>query len=400
MSAEPSEQVDWDAVGRRVGTALDWVFAGLRGVVMAALALVRGTVRLTSGSIRWVRDHREESAAVARRARGPALSAASVAAGAAAGGVAERALLRSTPAAPFEADPTPYGQPALIHGPDGRLLVHRHGSVDQPTVVLVHGWSNTHVVWHKQVQRLRDRFHVVTYDQPGHGTSDPPREWSVHALGRALRAVIESTGADRVTVVGHSLGGAAILDLLGEDPGFFIEHVTGVVFVGSAASFTDRDIAAGPLARLERRVHLGGRLIRLRGLGPIAALSRRSSDISHLAFRLVAFGRRPDAADVDLTEQLWTDADPEMVSGLARALDRWNGRAAARELPANTAVIHGPRDLVLPVWLGRELADLAGIGDVTVVPGRGHQLHLEAPEEVSETIARIATKGAADGARG
>ena len=400
MSEQPPARVDWDAVGRRVGTALDWIFAGIRGVVMGALGLVRGTARITGASFRWVRDHREQITDIARRARGPALWAAGLAAGAATGAVAERALLRRTPGRPFDPDPTPYGQPSLIDGPDGRILVHRHGSADLPTVVLVHGWSNTHAVWHKQVHGLRDRFHVVTYDQPGHGTSDGPADWSVHALGRALRAVIESTGTDRITVVGHSLGGAAILDLLAQDHGFFVEHVTGAVFVGSAASFTDRDDAAGPLARLERRVHLGGRLIRLRGVRAIAALSRRSSDISHLAVRLFAFGRRADADDIDLTEQLWTDADPEMIKGLARALDQWNGRTAARHLPANTAVIHGPRDLVLPIWLGQELADLAGTSDLTIVPGRGHQLHLEAPREVTETIARIATKGAADGARG
>ncbi|HEX9766974.1 MAG TPA: alpha/beta hydrolase, partial [Nitriliruptorales bacterium] len=126
----------------------------------------------------------------------------------------------------------------------------------------------------------------------------------------------------------------------------------------------------------------------------------RSTDLSHLAFRLVAFGRRPDPADVDLTEQLWMDADPRMIRGIARALDRWSGRDACRDLPANTAVMSGHRDIVLPSWLSRELAALAGTDDLVVLPGRGHQLHLEAPDDVSETIARIATKGASDGARG
>jgi pimeloyl-ACP methyl ester carboxylesterase len=81
-------------------------------------------------------------------------------------------------------------------------------------------------------------------------------------------------------------------------------------------------------------------------------------------------------------------------------LERWNGRAGCQQLPANTAVITGSRDIVLPTALAHELAQLAGVDDLEIVHGRGHQLHLEAPEEVSETIARIATKGAGNGARG
>lgn len=399
---KPARDVEerWDQVAAGVGTGLDWAFAGVRGAVLSLLWLVRVAVQSTGRAVRWYRDNRELVRHWLRRLAGPAQVAAGIAAGAAAGAVAERALLRHVRDEPFVADPTPYGTPSFLEGPDGRLFVHRHGSPELPVVVLVHGWSNSHAVWHKQVRALRDRFHVVTYDQPGHGASSQPSDWSIAVLGRALRAVVESTGSDTVTLAAHSLGGAAVLELAQHDPGFFVEHVRGVVLVGSAASFTDRDPSAGLLARLERKARIGGRLIELRESRLITALSHRSTDASHWAFRLAAFGRSPDPNDVDLTEQLWMDGDPTMINGLARALERWDGRAGCQHLPLNTAVITGSRDIVLPVPLARELAELAGIDDLEVVKDRGHQLHLEAPEAVSETIARIATKGAGDGARG
>lgn len=399
---KPSGHADqrWEQVASGVSIGLDWGFAGIRAAVMSLLWLVRVSVKWSGRVFRWYQENREQVREQLRRLVGPAQVASGLAVGATAGMIAERALLRTARAEPFVADPTPYGTPSFLDGPDGRIYVHRHGPPELPTVVLVHGWSHSHVVWHKQVRALRDRFHVVTYDQPGHGASSQPAGWSIDVLGRALGAVIQSTASDSVTIAAHSLGGAAVLELAQQDPGFFIGHVRGVVLIGSAASFTDRDQSAGVLARLERKARLGGRLIELRESRLITALSHRSTDASHWAFRLVAFGRSPDPKDVDLAEQLWMDGDPTMINGLARALERWNGRAACQHLPLNTAVITGSRDIVLPPPLAREMAALAGIEDLEVVRGRGHQLHLEAPDEVAETIARVATKGAGDGARG
>lgn len=90
------------------------------------------------------------------------------------------------------------------------LAVFEQGDVGAPTVVLVHGYPDTHSVWTGVSGRLADRFHVVAYDVRGAGESGVPgtREgYDLDHLVADLGAVIEATSPDRpVHLVGHDWG--------------------------------------------------------------------------------------------------------------------------------------------------------------------------------------------------
>ena len=89
-----------------------------------------------------------------------------------------------------------------IAGPQGR-----------PCVVLVHGWCCHAGFWESQVRHLVGRYRVITPDLPGHGGSPVSCEaWNIESFRDALLAVLEQIGADRVTLVGHSLGAAVVLE--------------------------------------------------------------------------------------------------------------------------------------------------------------------------------------------
>lgn len=90
------------------------------------------------------------------------------------------------------------------------LAVWEHGDPGRPTVVLIHGYPDTHRVWDGVVAELADTHHVVTYDVRGAGSSDVPRERSGYDLARLsedLVAVVDATCPDGpVHVVGHDWG--------------------------------------------------------------------------------------------------------------------------------------------------------------------------------------------------
>lgn len=81
---------------------------------------------------------------------------------------------------------------------------------DTTTIVLVHGYPDTHAVWHPIADTLAERFHVVTYDVRGAGASTAPsstRGYRIEELVRDLGAVIDATAAGRpVHLVGHDWG--------------------------------------------------------------------------------------------------------------------------------------------------------------------------------------------------
>lgn len=90
------------------------------------------------------------------------------------------------------------------------LAVWEHGDPAHPTVVLIHGYPDTHAVWDGVVAALGDAHHVVTYDVRGAGASDvPPTRagYDLAQLSDDLVAVVDATCPDGpVHVVGHDWG--------------------------------------------------------------------------------------------------------------------------------------------------------------------------------------------------
>lgn len=90
------------------------------------------------------------------------------------------------------------------------LAVWEHGDAAHPTVVLVHGYPDTHRVWDGVVAELSVTHHVVTYDVRGAGASQIPAEragYDLDRLSEDLVAVVDATcPGGPVHVVGHDWG--------------------------------------------------------------------------------------------------------------------------------------------------------------------------------------------------
>jgi pimeloyl-ACP methyl ester carboxylesterase len=93
---------------------------------------------------------------------------------------------------------------------DVRLAVYEAGPTTAPTVVLVHGYPDTHDVWDEVAEALAERFRVVRYDVRGAGASSAPHGRDGYLLERLradLFAVIDAVSPGKpVHLVGHDWG--------------------------------------------------------------------------------------------------------------------------------------------------------------------------------------------------
>ena len=91
---------------------------------------------------------------------------------------------------------------------DGIPLHWTSAGAGAQTLVLVHGWTCDDSSWSGQVPALASKYRVLTLDLPGHGKSgkiDAAR-FSMDLFARAVEAVRAEAGAERIVLVGHSMG--------------------------------------------------------------------------------------------------------------------------------------------------------------------------------------------------
>lgn len=90
------------------------------------------------------------------------------------------------------------------------LAVYEQGDPAAPTVVLVHGYPDTHRVWDDVARELAAGFHVVRYDVRGAGASGVPADragYRLEALADDLFAVADAVSPDRpVHLAAHDWG--------------------------------------------------------------------------------------------------------------------------------------------------------------------------------------------------
>jgi len=97
------------------------------------------------------------------------------------------------------------------------------------TIVLVHGWTCDETSWATNVPELAKHYRVITLDLPGHGKSDAPKDGKVtmEMFAKAVEAVRAEQKADKIIVVGHSMGTPVIREYAHRYP----QHVTALVLV-------------------------------------------------------------------------------------------------------------------------------------------------------------------------
>lgn len=104
----------------------------------------------------------------------------------------------------------------------GQISLHMvvAGREDAPCLLFLHGWPQTSRAFGPVMAELEDTFRVAAIDLPGVGGSvGQPRGADKRTLARYVKAAISAAGLERVTLVGHDIGGQIVYAYLREYPG-------------------------------------------------------------------------------------------------------------------------------------------------------------------------------------
>ena len=244
-----------------------------------------------------------------------------------------------------------------------------HGTGD--AIVLVHGWAGNRTYWHHQVEYLASRSQIITIDLGGHGESGLGRaDWNLPAFGDDVVAVVDEVGVDNAVLVGHSMGGDAVV-FAAQQLG---DRVAGLVWVDAFRSLGDE-----PESSPEQ---IDGFLAPFR---------------ADFAAAVTQFVRNmfPVTADADLVERVAA----EMATAHQDATLGSLGYALNREPPilAALAQISAPIAAINPDIAPTDIESLRRHNvEPTVLTRVGHFLMMEDPEQFNAALgAALASLGLA-----
>ena len=110
-----------------------------------------------------------------------------------------------------------------INTKSGRIFARVGGK--GPPLLLLHGFSETHVMWHRVAPQLADKFTLIVADLPGYGWSDMPESDAGHmpytkrAMAQAMIEAMEQLGHVHFALAGHDRGGRVAYRLALDHPG-------------------------------------------------------------------------------------------------------------------------------------------------------------------------------------
>jgi pimeloyl-ACP methyl ester carboxylesterase len=273
----------------------------------------------------------------------------------------------------------------VLGGGGLRLHVREWGKPDGPPILFLHGWSQSHQCWDKQVSSpLREEFRLVACDLRGHGMSqapDSPRCYTDAGLwADDVAGIIEQLRLDRPVLVGWSYGAFVICDHL---RAYGQEQVAAISFVGGAVKLGEA--AFGTL--------IGPGFL---GHFPDATSADLPANIRAMRGLVRAFSAKPlPAAETETLLCAGMVVPASIRASLAaREID---GDDVLRALEVPLLVSHGRADtIVLPAMAEHVLATCPA-AEASWYPDAAHAPHLEDPGRFNRELAALARRGRHDG---
>jgi non-heme chloroperoxidase len=275
------------------------------------------------------------------------------------------------------------GEPIAVHEVRGggglRLHVREWGNRHGPSLLLIHGWSQSQMCWGRQTSGpLAHKYHIVTFDSRGHGMSEKPldadRYLDAQLWADDLAAVIEQTGLERPVLVAWSYGGFVVSDYV---RAYGEQAIAGVDLVGAAV-----------MLKPPRFDHIGPGLLEN---ATDACGADLPANIAAIQRFLEACSARPLSLGDWNTALCWNMVVPAEVRGalFAREIDADD---VLSQLTVPVLVTHGRVDAVVLPSMAEHVLEVCDTAEASWYDGVGHMPFLEDPVRFDRELDEFAAR--------
>lgn len=296
---------------------------------------------------------------------------------------------------------TPYAEEATKTKPSKGLKRLRRADAPEATIVFVHGYALNLDCWHFQRGYFRGKHRLVFFDQRSHGESgkSDKEHATIDQLGDDLLRVLDELVPDGpVVLVGHSMGGMAIMAFAERHPEVFAARVSGVALISTTAGGLKTHHIVSRLIPDSIGGQIGSRLVAGLALAPgiVDRVRRRGSNVGYLVADQFAFGEDMPASYVEFVNNMLAATSFEVLAQFFPhfdTLDKFEVLASFAEVP--TYVVTGTKDVLTSVGHSRRMAERITGSTLVECPGAGHMVILEQEDRVNAALDELVAAAAA-----
>src|SRR5712671_5326210 len=240
---------------------------------------------------------------------------------------------------------------------DGRFSYEAAGDAALPPLVFLHGIGGAARAWRGQLAAFSDRYRAIAWDMPGYGGSVLLPSVSIAALADALRDFLQEIGATTPILVGHSIGGMIVQQLLAKSP----DIANAVVLAQTSPAFGKPD-GDWQKAFIEAR------------LGPLD----RGETLVSLAPSLVKelVGDDPDIGGIELARDCMACVPEATYRATMLAMLGFDQRNALKNIVVPTLLLSGSKDKNAPALMVAKMATYIPSVEYIELKGVGHLANL------------------------
>jgi len=225
------------------------------------------------------------------------------------------------------------------------------------TLVFVHGYFGGSRQWVDQVNAFHDRFQIVTPDLPGFGLNSAMESPdSISGYARYVHDEIEKLGIERFHLLGHSMGGMIVQEMIAQQPNR-IDHLV------------------------------------LYGTGPIGFMPGRFETIDESRARVTKEGAASTGRRIAATwflegessagyadcAGIAAEASEQAALAALTAMENWSGAQNLHDIKSPTLVLWGDGDRAYQWEQPHQLWQEISGAHLAVIPGCSHSVHMEKP---------------------
>lgn len=232
--------------------------------------------------------------------------------------------------------------------------------------------------WKRVTQDLEQEYHILVFDQRGHGKSFKPHYgYSPRDYSEDLKKILQELGWNKIGLIGHSMGGRNALEFAGMYPqmlwGLVLEDI-GPEINKDAAVRIRSWIEAVPTPFSSKQV------ARDFFKGPFRELVKTSEKPEMLADFFYWNMEEKEDGHVD-----WRFFKPGILTSLLEGRDheRWR---LLREIKVPTLVVRGERSEDLTQEIFTKMQTMSPLIQGVEIPNSGHWIHFEQPQNFIKVL--------------